>query len=85
MAEAFCASRKNITAKFDFFLFPSLPRFPPPSPPPASRRQLWIEMADNKVSPLHYQGLHCYTAAPSIINTENFSAGWIMDVTTCYL
>ena len=30
------------------------------SSPLAGRRQLWIEMADNKVSPLHYQEPHCH-------------------------
>ena len=42
--------------------------FPPPLPlhPAASRRQLWIEMADNKVSPLHYQRLLCYTTPSRI-------------------
>ena len=31
-----------------------------PGSSPGRRRQLWIEMADNKVSPLHYQQLHCH-------------------------
>ena len=31
-----------------------------PGSPPGRRRQLWIEMADNKVSPPYYQQLHCH-------------------------
>ena len=43
-----------------FFLFVPLP--PAALPLAARRRQLWIEMADNKVSPLYYYKLHCHTA-----------------------